>query len=112
MPSFGGSSPDPLCLRAPQKLSTGVSVFPTNPVFSLTQLQSEGREGDLRPGKQALGAEVPEELSSQLLLHPQLAEWLEAELGVSSIGAGHLEGDPFSEVAAGQLIGDIQPITL
>ncbi|OWK59887.1 hypothetical protein RLOC_00009065, partial [Lonchura striata] len=39
-------------------------------------LQGEEWEGDLHPGQQAVGQEVPAELPGQLLLHPQLAGWL------------------------------------
>lgn len=57
------------------------------------QLQGEERQGDLRPGGQGLGEEVPAELPSQLLLHPQLA-WLWEPRGA-------LQGDPVAEVAMG-----------
>lgn len=87
-----------LCASKPLGNSAPGSPYqhPTNPIFSLPQLQGEEREGDLRSGKQGLGEEVPAELPSQLLLHPQLAGWPEAMQGVPSMGDGTLRRRPLS----------------
>lgn len=74
------------------------TTTPLTPIFSLPQLQGEEREGDLCPGEQGLGEEVPAELPSQLLLHPQLVGQRRES---PPRGMGYREGDPFAEAAAG-----------
>lgn len=94
-----------LCASKPLGNSAPGSPYhhPANPVFSLPQLQGEEREGDLCPGKQGLGEEVPAELPSQLLLHPQLEGRPEAAQGVPSTGDGTPQRRPLFRGGCGDI---------